>query len=74
MYIFKKKPELTQYLVCGCKRRRKRVLKRGKRVMIPHRKGIEQRPEYINSREEIGHWEADTAVIRKSKNAIQVGE
>ncbi len=42
MYIFKKERSLTQYLVCGRKKRRKRVQKRGKRVLIPHRTGIEQ--------------------------------
>ncbi|MDC7125058.1 MAG: IS30 family transposase [Spirochaetales bacterium] len=72
LYIFKKELELTIYLVCGRKRRRKRIQKRVKRVMIPHRTGIEERPEHINSREDIGHWEADTSVSRQSKEAIMV--
>ncbi len=40
--------------------------------MIPHRKGIERQAEHISSRQEIGHREVDTAVSRKSKNAIMV--
>jgi len=71
-YVFKKERSLTQFLVCGRKNRRKRVHKRTKRVLIPYRTGIEERPEHINNREEIGHWEADTAVSRKSKQALMV--
>ena len=33
---------------------------------------IEKRPDYINLRSYIGHWEIDTAVSRKSKAAIMV--
>lgn len=72
MYIFKKERSLTPYLVCGRKRRRKRIQKRVKRVLIPHRIGIEHRYELINSREEYGHWEADTAVSRQSKEALMI--
>ena len=71
-YIFRKERSLTQFLVCGRKNRRKRVNKRARRVMIPCRTGIEERPEGANSREEYGHWEADTAVSRQSKEALMV--
>jgi len=71
-YVFKTDRSLTQFLVCGRKNRRKRVRKRTKRVVIPYRTGIEERPEHINNREEIGHWEADTAVSRQSKQALMV--
>ncbi len=40
--------------------------------MIPNRTGIEERPEAANNREEVGHWEADTAVSRQSKTSIMV--
>jgi len=72
MYIFKKERSLTPYLVCGRKKRRKRIQKRGKRVLIPYRIGIEHRSELINSRKEYGHWEADTAVSRQSKEALMI--
>lgn len=71
-YIFKKEISLTRFLVCGRKKRRKRINKRTKRVMIPHRMGIEKRPAGANTRQEQGHWEADTAVSRQSKEAIMV--
>ncbi len=71
-YIFKKDRSLTQYLVCGRKNRRKRIQRRGKRVMIPNRTGIGDRPDGANSRNEIGHWEGDTAVSRQSKTALMV--
>jgi len=71
-YVFKTERSLTRFLVCGRKNRRKRVHKRTKRVLIPFCIGIEERPEHINNREEIGHWEADSAVSRQSKQALMV--
>jgi IS30 family transposase len=71
-YIFKQDRELTQYLVCGRKNRRKRIQKRGKRVMIANRQGIENRPDAANSRTERGHWEGDTAISRRSKTALLI--
>lgn len=72
LYVFKRERALTQYLACGRKNRRKRVHKRGKRVLIAGRRGIEERPEPANTRSECGHWEADTAVSRESKEALMV--
>lgn len=71
-YIFKNEPHLTQFLVCGRKKRRKRIKKYQKRSLIPNRTGIENRSPSINERIEIGHWEADTAVSRQSKEALMV--
>ncbi len=71
-YVFKKEPSLTKYLQCGRKKRKKRVHKRTKRVLIPYRTGIEERPQEINSRKENGHWEGDTAVSSQSKAALMV--
>ena len=72
MYIFKKRRDLTQHLVRGRKNRRKRYQKRGKRTLIPLRTGIEERPTEVELRQERGHWEADTAVNRQSKEALMV--
>lgn len=72
LYIFKNERTLTQYLQCGRKRRRKRIHRRTKRVLIPDRTGIEHRPEQVNTRQQYGHWEADTAVSRQSKSALMV--
>lgn len=71
-YVFKIDRSLTQYLQCGRKNRRKRIHKRTKRVLIPYRTGIEERPKSINGREELGHWEGDTAVSRQSKQVLMV--
>lgn len=71
-YVFKVERELTRYLACGRKNRRKRKYKNAKRSLIPERTGIEQRPEGANNRSECGHWEADTAVSRQSKAALMV--
>lgn len=71
-YIFKVEPALTRYLVCGRKQRRKRRSCHAKRIMIAHRTPIEQRPEAVNTRQEYGHWEADTAISRQSSAALLV--
>ncbi len=71
-FIFKTRRDLTQYLQCGRKHRRKRKDPRKKRVLIPERTGIEQRPAHITDRSEYGHWEGDTAVSRQSANALMV--
>ena len=71
-YIFNKERSLSQFLVCGRKNRRKRARKRTKRVVVPRRISIEERPQHVNNREQIGHWEADTAVSRKSKQTLMV--
>ncbi len=68
----KKRRDLTQYLICGRKNRRKRHQKRGKRTLIPNRTDIEDRPDEVDLRQEAGHWEADTAVSRQSKEAFMV--
>jgi len=72
LFIFIKRRDLTQYLQCGRKKRRKRKDPRKKRVLIPDRVGIEERPDHINDRSEHGHWEGDTAVSRKSRAALMV--
>ena len=39
---------------------------------IPDRVPIENKPALANTRQELGHWQADTAVSRQSKGAIDV--
>ncbi|MGL4369449.1 MAG: IS30 family transposase [Spirochaetota bacterium] len=73
LYIYKERPDLTKYLVRGKRKRQKRSIKPGKRmVKIPNRIMIDERPKKINDRLEYGHWEADTAVSRQSKSALVV--
>ena len=73
LYIYNERPDLTKYLVRGKRKRQKRSIKPGKRmVKIPNRTMIDERPKKINDRSECGHWEADTAVSRQSKSALVV--
>jgi IS30 family transposase len=43
-----------------------------RRCRIPDRVGIEQRPRQVESRRQIGHWEADTMLGRKGRLATCV--
>jgi len=73
LWIYNDRPDLTEYLVYSGKKRRKRAGKNRKRVQrIPNRTPIEERPEAAHSRQESGHWEADTAVSRQSKTALSI--
>ena len=73
LYIYKKRPDLVQYLPRAHKKRFKRVPKSNKKNnRIPNRISIDQRPEEINNRSEFGHWESDAVVSNKSKVALVV--
>jgi IS30 family transposase len=71
-WIYEQRKDLIIYLTKSHKKRRKRAKGNQKRAKIPNRVMIEKRPDYINLRSEIGHWEIDTAISRKSKAAIMV--
>ncbi|MDH4201006.1 MAG: IS30 family transposase [Spirochaetia bacterium] len=73
LFVYHDCPELTEFLVWGRRKRRKRAIKAGKRVVkIPNRVMIDKRPKYINERKSLGHWEADTVVSRQSKSSLVV--
>ncbi len=73
LYIYKKRPDLVQYLPRAHKKRFKRVPKSNKKTSrIPNRISIDQRPEEINNRTEFGHWESDAIVSKESKTALNV--
>lgn len=65
-----KQEKLCNYLRQGKKRRTKKYGRKTKHEIIKNRIFIDQRPEEINNRETIGHWEGD-AIIYKYKQAIQ---
>jgi len=55
--------------------RRKRKHKKNKKILIPNRMGIEQRPEIVNKKLEYGHYEGDTMVSGRktgSRTALTV--
>jgi len=73
LYIYKKRPDLVEYLPRAHKKRFKRVPKSNKKNnRIPNRISIDQRPEKINNRSEFGHWESDAIVSKQSKTALAV--
>lgn len=45
---------------------------RHRKLHVPERVSIKERPESILARRRIGHWEADTMTSRKSLQALQV--
>lgn len=68
-FIKERRPELKQYLlILSHKNYRKRGS--GKRELISNRRWIDERPEEVELREEIGHWEGDSVVSKCRKAAI----
>lgn len=67
-----KKAGGTLYTHCRCKKKRRK--KYGSslagRGQIANRRGIEQRPDHIEERQEVGHWEGDTIIGANHKHAI----
>jgi transposase, IS30 family len=72
-WIYTDRRDLISCLPRAHRKRRKRGSAKYKHASkIPNRVPIENRPELANTRQEFGHWEADTAVSRQSKGAISV--
>lgn len=65
-----KEDRLWEYLPRKQKRRRKQHGRKAQRSRIPQRVSIHDRPETINNRSEIGHWEGDTVEGRSHKDGI----
>lgn len=53
---------LWQYLPRKRRKRRNRVLKKQSRCVILDKKSIHTRPEEVDLKSEVGHWEGDTVV------------
>lgn len=72
-YLYKERRELVQYLPRHHKKRQKRGHSRKHRKShIPNRVSIDERPQHIENRKQIGHWEADTIISRQSKSSLAV--
>lgn len=72
-YIYTDHRELIPYLPQRHRKRQKRGHSRKHRTShIPNRVSIEQRPHDVENRNQIGHWESDTAVSRLSAAALLV--
>ena len=68
--IHRGQEDLRKYLRRAHKRRQKRSGIYHKRSLIPNRISIEQRPQYIEKRKQLGHWEGDSIVSGKSTVAL----
>lgn len=75
-YIYRKenkKDTLWVFLRRKRPRRMRKQERKVKKAFIPNRTFIGLRPEYINQRKEIGHWESDLMEGRRSsKGAVSV--
>lgn len=72
-WIYADARELIPSLVRAYRNRKRRgYSRRHKKIHIPERISIKERPEKVLLRQEPGHWETDTAVSRQSLAALQV--
>lgn len=72
-YIYKsenKGKRLWEYLRRKQVRRRIRLGRKSRRVRIPDRVSIHLRPEVVDQRTEVGHWEGDSIVGKGKKSGI----
>jgi transposase, IS30 family len=67
-------PDREQLISQLCRAHRKRRIKgKGRKVRktkIPNRVSIDARPKVVDQRKQVGHWEGDTLISRKSKVAL----
>lgn len=62
--------DLWKNLRCQKQKRKRYASRRDRRGQIPSRRPLSERPAYIESRKQIGHWECDTVIGAKHKGAI----
>jgi transposase, IS30 family len=71
-YIYRSNKWLSGYLPSRRPFRRPKGPRRAQKSKIPNRLSILERPQKINERREVGHWESDSIVSRKSKVGLNV--
>lgn len=72
-YIYKVRRDWISLLCYGLKRRRrKNKYKKRTKTLIPCRISIDKRPKTVEKRNGFGHFEVDTMVTRKSKEAVLI--
>jgi len=69
-FVYGQQEDFRQYLRRAHKRRQKRGGIYQKRSLIPNKISIEERPLYVEKRKQLGHWEGDSMVSRKSLAAL----
>lgn len=69
-----KREKIYQYLRYGRKKRKKQTGRSVHRSKIPNRVSIHERPEIINERKELGHYEGDTVHYPNKKAVATLNE
>jgi len=69
-----KREKMYQYLPRGKKKRTKWKGRGAKKSKIPNRVSITERPEIVDKREELGHWEGDSVIYPNLKAINTVNE
>lgn len=62
--------DLWRHLRCQKQRRKRYGSGRSRRGRIPQRRPIDQRPESVETRQRIGHWEGDTIIGKGHQQAV----
>jgi len=71
-YLYEHRPSLCKYL-CQKRYKKKKRKNKTKRVMIPNRTPITERPSIVEQKQRVGDWEGDTiASVKEDKTAILV--
>jgi IS30 family transposase len=63
---------LHHYLCSGRPRRHRHYTRKSRKNHILNRVSIHERPEYIEQKQEIGHWESDSMAFSKQKERLSV--
>lgn len=72
-WIYSDARQLIPFLVRSHRARQRRgYSRRHQTAHIPGRVSIRQRPRQVQQRRQVGHWETDTVISRKSPQALQV--
>jgi IS30 family transposase len=62
--------DLWRYLRCHRKRRRRHASGRGQRGQIANRRRLGERPDHVQERKQVGHWECDTVIGAGNRQAL----
>jgi len=71
-YIYKHNHKLHQYLPYKKPKRRKPYSRKNHKCRYGNHRLITNRPDYVNSRKRIGHWEGDGIEFKGNRNQIIV--
>ena len=71
-FIYQEKQELIEYLPRKHKTRKPKYPKRKQPTKVTDKTMITDRPECINNRSEVGHWESDSVESSNRKNGLNV--